>query len=58
MTAEYPKEAQNPISEPGMRPEDQPAPRQRVPKHRNSYEGHAVGEPFPPPENRPLEQHS
>lgn len=31
MTAEYPKESQNPPEEPGMRPADQPAPKVRVP---------------------------
>lgn len=32
MTAEYPKEQQNPPTEPGMRPGDQPEPRVRVPE--------------------------
>lgn len=31
MTSQYPKDQQNPPSEPGQRPEDQSAPRQRVP---------------------------
>ena len=31
MTAEYPKESQNPPEEPGMRPDDQPPPKVRVP---------------------------
>lgn len=31
MTAEYPKEAQNPPTIPGARPDQQPAPRVRVP---------------------------
>ena len=33
MVEKYPKEQQNPPSRPGARPEDQPAPQQRVPKH-------------------------
>jgi hypothetical protein len=35
MTAEYPKDQQNPPTEPGLRPEDQPAPQQRVPPRTN-----------------------
>jgi hypothetical protein len=31
MTDKYPKEAQNPPTKPGERPEEQPPPRQRVP---------------------------
>lgn len=31
MTAEYPKEAQNPPTIPGARPDQQPAPKVRVP---------------------------
>ena len=32
MTAEYPKEAQNPPTIPGARPDEQPEPEVRVPK--------------------------
>ena len=33
MTAEYPRDAQNPPTEHGARPDEQPAPRQRVKDH-------------------------
>ena len=32
MTAEYPREAQNPPTNPGGRPDEQPDPQVRVPK--------------------------
>lgn len=31
MVSEYPEEQQNPPEKPGMRPDEQPPPRQRVP---------------------------
>lgn len=43
MTAEYPKEQQNPPTEAGRRPEDQPPPRQRVP--RDFEQEKAAGDP-------------
>lgn len=41
MTAEYPREQQNPPTIPGSRPTDaeQPAPAQRVPKHFEQKDG-------------------
>jgi hypothetical protein len=39
MVSEYPREQQNPPMDPGQRPEDQPAPRQRVPDHYHQSEG-------------------
>ncbi|MGE5594426.1 MAG: hypothetical protein ACM3S1_00160 [Hyphomicrobiales bacterium] len=38
MSAEYPKEAQNPPEEPGTRPGDQPPPKVRVPDDKPDVE--------------------
>ncbi len=45
MTAEYPKETQNPETIPGARPDEQPEPRVRVPKENPTPEDHAPGDP-------------
>ena len=52
MVDKYPKEAQNPPFQPEARPEDQPPPRQRVPKEAGeSDEQH--GGPIAPDEREP-----
>ena len=44
MTAEYPKESQNPPTTPGARPDEQPDPETRVPKPNATPDRDLAGE--------------
>lgn len=53
MTAEYPKEAQNPPTEPGARPDEQPKPTVRVPDDDRSGTLDGPGERTPSTQESP-----